>query len=659
MFRLSFSLQILGWLCAINATQVEVKFSQKVDATEANKQGNYTLTSLDGQGVTNVSTAVLQDDEKTVVLTADKALEKRYQLTLGTDKIESAANSAIKVNYNETVTFAKDTTAPKVIGTERVSANQVKVKFSEPVYFAAGALSAQYADSSAIAIADIQVGGANINVATVAKAAARDEITLELQAGITADKDIVVTLNGVKDTADNLISPQPSKVTVVKKATDTVAPKLASVTQTGAKTFNIKFDKPTTIAAFTADKTEVEVTGAAVTGFDKVAGTNDEYKVTVDTNLNGLQTVTVKSGKATNADGTATAANLTKLVTFVADEAAPKATSKIVTDSNNNQVIELTFDKDVELIGDKNVTVKGTQVKDYVTIPVNVNVVAKYANNTNKKVVQIPLSNAALNVEGALYNLTIENKTANTNGIGSQADVDMAKAEVTFTRNKDGVAPNTEVLKVADIVFAQGASNDAVTVTFSNLSATRALDAASASNVANYSIDGAVIESATVAAEAGGSQVVTLKLKKNSNTFTGVRNATVKNVKLIGSSKVMNPVTQVTPSLDENVRPTVEKAEITANNEITLTFSEAVTSVNKDAFLVKAGTATVAQNAAGAVVDGSNAKKVTITLGAALTPEQLAQTITVEPTKTSANFVVKDLVGNELESFAPVTVAKP
>ncbi len=35
--------------------------------------------------------------------------------------------------YEATITFAADKTAPTILGTEKISATQVKVKFSEPM----------------------------------------------------------------------------------------------------------------------------------------------------------------------------------------------------------------------------------------------------------------------------------------------------------------------------------------------------------------------------------------------------------------------------------------------------------------------------------------------------------------------------------------------
>ncbi len=624
----------------LNATQVLVTFNKEVDKATAETHGNYTFASLDGV-TTTATAATLSADGKSVVVTVDNPTSKRYQVKVANVQAKDKATEI--ASFDQILTFAADTKAPSITGTERVSASKVKVKFSEPV--SGGTISAKYADGTAIT---------GFPALTLSKT---DELLVDLSAAdIVVGKDIVITFNGVVDTNNNLITPQPASVTVKKEAVDGVTPALGGITQTGAKEFTVNFTKGLDGFAFTADGTEIAVTNNTVTAIEKVTAT--QYKVTVANLLDGLQTVTVKAGKAQDIDGQANTADLTKLVTFKKDIAAPKATAKLVVGQDNKEYVELTFDKDVTVGA---VTVNGSYVKDYVTTAVtNVTATAQYADATNKKVVLVPLTDAALSVEGATYNLKLTSAA-----VKSDAEVAMTETAVTFTRGQDGeaaVTENTEV--VSGVTVTQGSTPDTVLATFT-VPAGHKLDGASAINKANYSIPGAEIESISLAAVSGTTQVATLHLKSNSNTFTGVRNITVKDVKIANSTKVMEPVLINNQELVENVRPTVVSAAITANNKVTVTFSEAVTVEQVDAFLVKAGTETVAQAAAGAVVSGTDAKKVEITLASDFTTAQLAETITVEPAKTAngdvdtAKFKVKDAKGNYVEVFAPVTVQKP
>lgn len=626
---------------AINGAQVEVKFSKAVDKTTT-EAASFTLNPLDSQGATTLAAGAgsLSKDGKTLTLTASQPLQKRYQLTFA--NIQLASDSSVTVDYDDIVTFKADTTAPTAT-VERVSTNALKIKFSEPMKASAGTISAKYADGTAVTGLTLAVPG---TVYT--------EIEVDLSAGTVIDnKNIEITLNGVADMAGNLINPQPTKLTVVRLPNDGIEPAITSVTQTGAKTFNIKFNKDLAGLAFTADGVEVDVSGVtAVTGIDKVSAS--EYKVTVDTNLDGLLTVTVKANKAVDLAGQDNTNDLTKLVTFKEDTVAPKATAKLVK-VDGAEYIELTFDKDVAVTASSTaVDITGTHVKDYVTTPVSSSAVTvEYKDTNNKKVVLVPLTDSGvLDVEGAAYDVTLSANAGNP--VASEAGVDMEDVKVQFTRGKDAAAANSLVIAPGGVAVAQGSTPDEVVVTFTLPVGATGLDGATAANKANYSIAGATIESVEVAAASAGTQDVTLNLVKNSNTFTGVRNITVENVKVAGSTKVMDPETITGTSLAENIRPTITKAELTDTNKITLTFSEVVSNANDtagaDFDLYIGNTKSAKTVAVETVAVNSEQKTLEVTITAALTAEEVAKGISL---KSTSNINIDDEVGN---TVAPVTV---
>lgn len=564
------ALEVLS-ITAINATQVEVEFSAAVDQASvfqigSLKNGVFEFVNLDPNlPLTNdvdgdTSTGELSEDGKTLTITANagKVFEGRYQIITSGIKTEDGRNIE---DYNEVVNLGVDTTAPTISSVDRISSNRLTIKFSEPV--SGGTISAKYADNTL-------VGGPAVVAATVTAGATKLDIDLSDNA-VTVNKDIKITLNGVTDMNGNLISPQPSIVTVFKLQADGIEPGLVSVTQIGAKTFNIKFSKDLVGLPFSADGVEVDVSGpTVVTAISKVSAS--EYKVTTDVNLDGLLTVTVPANKAVDLDGQDNTVALTKLVTFIEDTVAPKATSQIVKISGQ-EYIQLTFDKDVELKGNKGVKIVGTKTKDYVTSPqfsLN-NVTTAYKNAANKKVILVPLTNPQLLEEGAEYNLTLTNTDGIVHGIVSEAGQAMDPVNAIFIRGKDDTPPNTDVVALTSI--AKGSDNNKVDVTFD-----KPVDGASAINVANYTVDGAIVESVTLK-PAGATQVAVLNLKADSNTFSGVRNITVKNVKALGSTVAMTTDTKIV-DLDENVRPTVTTAQLIANDTIKLTFSEAVITSN-------------------------------------------------------------------------------
>lgn len=613
---------------AINATQVEVKFNAKVDKTTAIVNGNYTATPLDGQTAT-VASAALKEDGKTVVVTFNQPLAKRYQFKVANVKLASDLN--VTVSYDDIVTFKADTTAPTAT-VERVSTNAFKIKFSEPMKASAGNASVKYADGTAVTGLTVTIPSSTYT-----------EIAVNLSAStITANKNIEVTLNGVADMAGNLINPQPAKLTVVKLPDDAIEPTITSVTQTGAKTFSIKFNKDLDGNIAAAD---VTVGGTAATGTVKKISAS-EYEFTMAANLDGLQTVTVAATKAVDLAGQKNANALTKLVTFKEDTKAPKATAKLV-NVNNKEYIQLTFDNNVTA---GNVTVAGSQVKDYVTTTgISETVAAVYADGTgtNKKVINIPLTAVALAVEDAVYDLTVS-----STAVKSDAGVDMDNVKVQFTRGKDGETANSNI--VTGVTVAQGSTPDEVKVTFTMPEGAK-LDGATATNKSNYEIAGAQVDSVNLAAptHTGGNpstQVATVKLVKNSNTFTGTRNITVKNVKVDGSTKVMNSFTENTVSLKENVRPTITKAELTATDKVTLTFSEAViTNAGTTDFELLIGGKTVSTN--DQVTTATNVSPgvttVEFTLETDVTAEDIASGLSLKALSTMG---IVDAAGNKVEA---------
>jgi hypothetical protein len=557
---------------------------------------------LDGKTITaDTAKGSLSEDGKTLTITASdtELFEGRYDVTI--DGVKDVNDDAIEKYEVKNIDFGKDEVAPTVVGTERVSANKVKIKFSEPVVFSVGTLTAKYADTTitpALLASDIKVGNTNLSSLSAPNTAPVSELLLDLGANVKENKDIVITLNGVADAAGNLINPQPTTVTVVKEEVDGIEPAIASITQTGAKKFTIKFNKDLDGNLAAAD---VTVGGVAAIGVKKISAS--EYEFTMAANLKGLQTVKVAANKAVDLSGQKNTNALTQLVTFTEDTEAPKATAKLVVGKDNKEYIELTFDKDVTV---GSVTVAGKQVKDYITTSgISETVTAVYADGTgdNKKVLHVPLTATALAVEGATYDLTIS-----STAVKSDAGVNMEDVKVQFTRGKDGQPENVNTHVVSNVAVAQGSDNNKLTVTFTIPTGTK-LDGATATDVNNYVIAGAEVESVSLAAASGTTQVATLTLKEGSNTFTGVRNITVKNVKIAGSTKVMEPVTIRNVSLKENVRPEVTKAEV---KEIVVgsTGSSAVPATVDNVNLVAAAGSTISGTPSVAVQTSYNSGSV-------------------------------------------------
>ncbi|MGN7388111.1 S-layer homology domain-containing protein [Sporosarcina sp. SAFN-015] len=625
----------------INATQVEVKFNLPVDKAtlfEDGKGGTFKanavkLTSLDGVAP-GALTGELSNDGKTLTITAKNVLSKRYDVVI--DGLKSYNGKQI-VKYEEMVTIAADKTAPTVVNTERVSASTFKVTFSEPLK-SLGDVSYKLANGSAVASS---AKGVTNNFKAGAK-----EVTFTLGSDVAANQDVIATFIGTQDQAGNLISPNPTTVTFQKGDKDGVKPAVTSVTQTGAKSFAIKFTEELQTAP------TVTIGGTAASKVEKDANDPTVYNVTSSAVLDEAKTVVINgfvdlSGEAGD--------SVSRVVSFVKDINAPKvASSTVVADeTNGKEYLEITFDKNVELGNSPTVDGVGSYVKNYVTTPVAANDLSataiSYKDASNKKVVRVELDTflgTTFDVEGAAY--TLDLTFAN---VASESGVTADTAKVTFTRGKDNTPASDAVVGVESVV-QDADDNNKVYVTFD-----KAVDGASATTVANYQIDGAVVESVKLNPVANGKQVAVLTLKQDSNNFTGTRNINIANVKALGSTKVMEPFFTNTVSVKENVAPTVTSATLVGTNQVTLTFSEAVTTTSGTGdFELLIGGATVASKTAVTTPANENGvTTVTFTLEDNLSNADLEKVLELKALNT---LTIKDAAGNKLAVPANITIAR-
>ncbi|MFD2369411.1 hypothetical protein ACFSO0_05485 [Brevibacillus sp. GCM10020057] len=293
-------------------------------------------------------------------------------------------------------------------------------------------------------------------------------------------------------------------------------------------------------------------------------------------------------------------------------------------------------------------------VKDFVSKSVDVTLVATGGSSDNITLYK-QVSDKSASVKVALTDLTdaatytVDLPAGLVNDLNGNASEE--KTGVSVTRGSDAVSDKPE-LTTADTNGIKQIDSNTVEVYFKSK-----VDGASATNKANYSIEGSTIEKAELTANAVGGATVKLTLAKDSSTFTGVKTVTVSGVKS-ETGVTMDPVT-TTENLLENVRPTVISATLTDSDTITLTFSEVV-----KADSVKEGTAVAdfeiyvgnVKYATAFTEDtdttaDSNKVVLTLTGGATFQPSDLAN-LTV---KAASGFDVKDDAGN-VANFKSVTV---
>ncbi|MGG0645303.1 S-layer homology domain-containing protein [Sporosarcina gallistercoris] len=615
----------------INGTQLEVKFTDAVDAVSLFKDGKmgefkegvFTMSQVGKAPLAGKVSGMLSKDGKTLTITTENVVKGDYTVVI--DQLKAKDGKAIE-KFSKVVTVAADKTAPKVLTTEKVNSSQYVVKFSEPMQ-TLGTIT--YKDEDGKTIADLKPEFKKGDT----------EVLFTLPADLKAGKAISAQMVAAKDMTGNLISPNPTDVTFTKGQPDGVAPTVKSVEQLDANKFYVTFSEEL------VGNPTVTVGGAATT-VEKDAENPLKYIVTASSNLTTAQTVIVKDfADLSGEQGT----EYSKVITFTEDLEAPVVTAaNIVADSENlQQYAEFTFNKDVNLTSAK-VSATGKHVKNYITTSglTFAATAIEYKEAGNKKVVRVALKDLlkGKDVVDAAYELNYT-----LSGVKSLSNVELKEktGQMKFTRVADGTKENTNIVAVK-AAEKDADDNNKVIVTFD-----QEVEGSTATNKANYKIDGAVIEDVTLLPVANDkTQQAVLKLTPGSSTFNGERAMTISNIKALGSTKTMESWVS-TITLNENVAPTVGKADLTDTKQITLTLSEVVTGGDALDFEVLVDGKSMATALKVNAAVNADTNKAVITLTDALTTEQINKGITLKPVDTMD---IKDVNGNLLSVPTNITV---
>lgn len=615
---------------AINATQVEIKFSKALNKDTV-ELSDVTLKALD-TALNEVTKVELSKDGKTVLVTTKNALEGRYDVTVAGLK-DVDGKDAVKYE-GKNLDFGKDTKAPTITGTEKVNSATTKVVFSEPLSSEGSWTFKDATGKTVTATATLSTTESNVVVVTI-----NDET-------VKPGTEVTATVLGAKDKANNTVNPNPSTVKLVKGDKDGIAPTVASVKAVDLATIEITLsEKVQQLAA-----ANVTVDGTDVKSITQDADDATKFVVKTAAPLKaGLHKVEVKSTDA-NPVLDLTGEKLTdfsQLVDFQADTTQPAFLSSAVVvnaDTKKEQLV-LSFDKEVKE-ADLTAVAYTAVDKDLVTTT-GTSAIKLTVNPENKKQLIVNLADIAGLTKGSTYTYNFAKGAISDTAL----DPNTTDAfQVKFTRGEDGLAQSTDKPVVSKV---EATDSNTIEVTFD-----KAVDGVTATNAANYTIPGLTIEKATLLAVEGTTQKVKLTLAKNTNELNGPRDITIANVKA-KNGEVMETVTK-TIDLVENVAPTVTKAQFTNTNadgkviDITVTFSENVT-VAADAFEVYVGTSsTPVESTTVAVETASAANTATIKLTAGLSTEDIAKGITV---KQADGKVIADIKGNALD-FSSIAATK-
>jgi hypothetical protein len=415
------------------------------------------------------------------------------------------------------------------------------------------------------------------------------------------------------------------KVTVEKQEADKVAPEVKSVqvlSDTKAKvTFSEAVKAPTvTINGNAATNVEADEDGVTYTVTHNFADGVNKIDIT------GIE------DKAGNK-----AEDFTKQVIVAVDTEAPELVSQKVETVDGKEVLVLTYDEEVAVSGQE-VTFEGKHVADYVTSTKTFKA-TPVLDKDNAKVVEIALAEA---VKGNWTVALAEGFVTDTAQSKNKSEAE----EITFVRGIDDEQVDPQ--EVAATIVDNG--KNAITVTFNGK-----VNGASAVDTDNYAIEGVEVEKAVLTKNDDNGAAVELTLEEGSVKASGNYELTVSGVEAADGTAVKEVKDNV--ALVENVLPALEKAELVNGTDIVLTFSE-----NMAADSIAEGTPVAdftvfvdGQAYAGTVAEavGENAKEVKLTLGTALTSQQLAKAITIKP---AADFEVTDAAGNKHASFEVVEV---
>lgn len=636
---------------AINARQFTVTFSTAMDkttllanTTTSATNDDYVLaaamqfTPLEAQPAVSINGGAgdavgsLSADGKTLTVTlgGTEFLTGNYTVVVN-KSVKATSKLALAAIYTTNINV-KDTARPTLAGVTYTNFQTADIGFSEPIA-TAGTITFKLADGTDLAV---QPNGYSV---------VDGKIQVNLTAVTDLNKDITATIIGAKDFAGNVISPNPITVTLIKNTSDTTKPTVSSVTVTSNTTFDIKFSE-----ALLAPPTIATIATFAVT---PVKDTTDAtvYHATIAGAVTGLQTVSVTAFSDLSNNAGTTPAN--KVVNFSADTTKPTISSSKVEKINGIEYLVLTFNKNVNPTDA--LAINGTYVDNYVTTAMSPtlttetttpggNALFTLYNPVDGKSTSVKLDLSAL-TKSAEYTVTLP--ATLVSDLFGNTSAEVTNFKFTRTTNSSTDAPKIDTTYGTDGVTV--VDNNTIRVRFD-----RPVAGATAVTLANYTLEGTVLESATLL-DNSAKGLVELKITKDSNTLTGVRTLAVSGI-TSQTGDLMTAATVAVP-LNENVRPTVTKAELATTTTINITFSEAVSNAtavaDTDFELYIGGTKSAKTVTVGAIAPLSETKTLVGTVSAAITAEDIAAGVTIKAVSTSD---IADAKGNKanIPSAIPV-----
>ena len=560
---------------AINGTQVQVKFTQPVTAADVVSGTSLTAhVALAGVGTaatdfaaTGAITAALSSDGKTLTITTANPIWGNYKVTFADDQITLKSDVSKKLTgLVKTIAVSKDTTGPvasqevKYVADGATKVDAV-VSFSEPIA-SAGKV---YVDGTELTTTSTDPIYYVFNANT-------DTITIK---GLAPNKAYELAVVGSKDAAGNHLNPNYTVIALNTPA-DTVKPtaevtvKDATITVVFSETLNA------TAPTFKVDGSAVAVGTTVGTNFVKDATNPNKYTYKADTLVtaanNGFKNVSVEVSAFTDLAGNA-GSTVTKPVTLSVDAQAPKFVSSYA----KGDKIYVKFD---EAVNEASLSTVGLEL----TTAANV-----VLNNAAAAVTVTDHSDSGFDVDGNTAVLTDDEKQylilqVTEAGFLENAKLRSGKYKVTLASGTVvdiTTGPNATTTATTFTVDASNVAEPTVTgVTYNNGIITVVYDSKmgpSALVGSNYKIAGVAITGATLTFADIGQTTVDIKLPENYITLSGERKVTSSATSFDGVA-VDTTANFADVTLTENVLPTVKSVAVVDGKNLTVNFTEEVSS---------------------------------------------------------------------------------
>lgn len=577
---------------AINAKEIKVTFNKAVDKAVAEDVTGYSIkaagvavvpltTSVAGTA-TNDAKAKLSEDGKTLTITLYNPLTNGAWGSI-TEGDSFNFNYDLKTNLGapvvkgtNVVTFS-DKVAPTFVSATSKAKDNTRViglEFSEPV------------DSSAAAVS---IDG---KYATLTNGTKLNEVNATFGFDLVAGQTYTVTILNIKDSAGNLITPNPVTTTVTIEA-DAVAPVITSVNVVRDNLLEVTFDKSMKASTVAAGLkvTDQNLTGSYISAPTDVTAKKNTDNKTFEVKLTGtpfsvndkFAGVLAIPNSVEDSAGNKIVAT-TKAFTLTKDTVAPTVVSssykKVPTYNGTNTpqgVIVVKFSEEVSTLNLTGATVVTDQGA---TIAIGTAFTAVGAGATNAKVnpndkteIILPLSQA---LTPAVKSYTVILPKGAVKDVSSQTNDNTAANLVVDVSAGAPVASDTQAPTVSiavpgtDVVAATNlTSGSTIKLTFVEPGGS-GLDLASVQNINNYRLDGQPLPSGSYVTISGLAATINIPANSIAKDKTYALNVTGVKDK---AGNVIDP-TALSATLQDDIAPEMTSATLNSNGTVSIGFNE-------------------------------------------------------------------------------------